>query len=48
MMLRGKWLVAGLLMAAAPLAGCRDNPNAKADRAPLDDGLTNADPAIKG
>jgi hypothetical protein len=48
MMLRGKWLVAGLLMAAAPLAGCRDNPDAKADLAPLDDGLTNADPAIKG
>lgn len=48
MMLRGKWLVTGLLMAAAPLAGCRDNPNAKAELAPLDDGLTNADPAIKG
>jgi len=48
MMLRGKWLVAGLMMAAAPLAGCRDNPNTKADLAPLDDGLTNADPAIKG
>jgi hypothetical protein len=48
MMVRGKWLVTGLLMAAAPLAGCRDNPDAKADLAPLDDGLTNADPAIKG
>lgn len=48
MMLRGKWLVAGLLMAAAPLAGCRDNPNAKADLKPIDDGLTDADPAIKG
>lgn len=48
MIVRGKWLVAGLLMAAAPLAGCRDNPNAKADLAPLDDGLTNADPAVKG
>jgi hypothetical protein len=48
MMLRGKWLVAGLLMATAGLAGCRDNPDAKADLAPLDDGLTNADPAIKG
>lgn len=48
MMLRGKWLVTGLLMVAAPLAGCRDNPNAKADLAPLDDGLTGADPAIKG
>src|SRR3990167_11088863 len=48
MMLRGKWLVAGMLMAAVPLGGCRDNPNAKADLAPLDDGLTNADPAIKG
>lgn len=48
MMLRGKWLVTGLLMAAAPLAGCRDNPEAKADLAPLDDGLTNSDPAIKG
>ncbi len=48
MMLRGKWLVTGLLMAAAPLAGCRDNPEAKSDLAPLDDGLTNADPAIKG
>lgn len=48
MMLRGKWLVAGLLMAAAPLGGCRDNPDAKADLAPLDDGLTSADPAVKG
>lgn len=48
MILRGKWLVAGLLMAAAPLAGCRDNPDAKADLAPLDDGLTDADPAVKG
>jgi hypothetical protein len=48
MMVRGKWLVAGLLMATAPLAGCRDNPQAKADLAPLDDGLANADPAIKG
>ncbi len=48
MMLRGKWLVTGLLMAAAPLAGCRDNPDAKAELSPLDDGLTNADPAIKG
>ena len=36
MMLRGKWLVTGMLMAAAPLAGCRDNPTAKADLAPLD------------
>ncbi|OHC98567.1 MAG: hypothetical protein A2885_16735 [Sphingopyxis sp. RIFCSPHIGHO2_01_FULL_65_24] len=35
-------------MAAAPLAGCRDNPDAKAELSPLDDGLTNADPAIKG
>lgn len=48
MMLRGKWLVAGLLMAAAPLAGCRDNPDAKADLKPIDDELTDADPAIKG
>ena len=48
MMLRGKWLVAGLLMAAAPLAGCRDNPDAKADLKPIDDELTGADPAIKG
>ena len=48
MMVRGKWLVTGFLIAAAPLAGCRDNPQAKADLAPLDDGLTNADPAIKG
>jgi hypothetical protein len=47
MILRGKWLVAGLMMAAAPLAGCRDNPNAKAELSPLDDGLTNADPAVK-
>ena len=45
MMLRGKWLVAGLLMAAAPLAGCRDNPDAKAELKPIDDGLTDADPA---
>ena len=42
MMLRGKWLVTGLLMAAAPLAGCRDNPQAKSELAPLDDGLTQA------
>ncbi|MBL9071545.1 MAG: hypothetical protein JNM03_16295 [Sphingopyxis sp.] len=48
MIVRGKWLVAGLLVATAPLAGCRDNPDAKADLAPLDDGLTNADPAVKG
>ena len=48
MILRGKWLVAGLLMATAPLAGCRDNPDAKAELSPLDDGLTNADPAVKG
>src|SRR5690606_38481790 len=48
MILRGKWLVAGLLVASAPLGGCRDYPDAKADLAPLDDGLTNADPAIKG
>ena len=48
MMLRGKWLIAGLMIAAAPLAGCRDNPNAKAELKPLDDGLTSADPAIKG
>lgn len=48
MLLRGKWLVAGLMIAAAPLAGCRDNPNAKAELKPLDDGLTSADPAIKG
>jgi hypothetical protein len=48
MMVRGKWLVAGLLIAAAPLAGCRDNPDAKADLKPLDDGLTDADPAVKG
>src|SRR5690606_22708926 len=47
MILRGKWLVAGLLIATAGLAGCRDNPE-KADLAPLDDGLTGADPAIKG
>ena len=40
MMVRGKWLVAGLMMAMAPLAGCRDNPQAKADLKPLDDGLT--------
>ncbi|PKP96951.1 MAG: hypothetical protein CVT74_15560 [Alphaproteobacteria bacterium HGW-Alphaproteobacteria-13] len=48
MLLRGKWLVAGLMIAAAPLAGCRDNPNAKAELKPLDDGLTSTDPAIKG
>ena len=48
MMLRGKWLVTGLLIAAAPLAGCRDNPEAKSELGPLDDGLTNADPAVKG
>jgi hypothetical protein len=48
MILRGKWLVTGLLVLAAPLAGCRDNPEAKSDLRPLDDGLTEADPAIKG
>lgn len=48
MIVRGKWLVAGLLMVAAPLGGCRDNPEAKADLSPLDDGLTNGDPAVKG
>ncbi|MEQ8310346.1 MAG: hypothetical protein RIA72_06580 [Sphingopyxis sp.] len=48
MMMRGKWLVTGLLMAAIPLGGCRDNPEAKSDLAPLDDGLTSGDPAIKG
>ena len=35
MMVRGKWLVAGLLISTAPLAGCRDNPDAKADLKPL-------------
>lgn len=44
MMLRGKWLVAGLLMATAGLAGCRDAPETSA----LDSELTDADPAIKG
>ena len=48
MMVRGKWLVVGLMMAAAPLAGCRDNPDAKAELQPIDDGLADADPAIKG
>ncbi|PZQ20849.1 MAG: hypothetical protein DI569_13965 [Sphingopyxis macrogoltabida] len=48
MTMRGKWLVAGLLVATAPLAGCRDNPAAKAELSPLDDGLTDADPAVKG
>ena len=48
MVLRGKWLIAGLMIAAVPLAGCRDNPNAKAELKPLDDGLTSTDPAIKG
>lgn len=48
MIVRGKWLVAGLLVATMPLAGCRDNPDAKAELKPLDDGLTNADPAVKG
>lgn len=47
MKMRGKWLVTGLLMAAAPLAGCRDNPDAKSDLAPLDDGLTTGDPTVK-
>src|SRR3546814_5276811 len=45
MIVRGKWLVAGLLVATAGLGGCRDNPD-KAALA-LDDGLA-ADPAIKG
>ncbi|APW73226.1 MULTISPECIES: hypothetical protein [Sphingopyxis] len=48
MIVRGKWLVAGLLVATAGLAGCRDNPAAKAELKPLDDGLTNADPTVKG
>ena len=48
MMSRGKWLITGLLMATAPLAGCRDNHEAKADLTPIDDGLADADPAIKG
>lgn len=48
MNLGGKYLVAALMVATAPLAGCRDQPDAKADLAPLDDGLTSADPAIKG
>ncbi len=48
MILRGKWLVAALLVATAGLAGCRDNPQKNADLAPLDDGLTEVDPAIKG
>lgn len=47
MIVRGKWLVAGLLMAAAPLAGCRDAPAAKSDLKPLDEGLT-GDPTVKG
>jgi len=47
MMVRGKWLVAGLLMATAGLAGCRDNPD-KTELSPLDEGLVDADPAIKG
>lgn len=49
MIARGKWLIAGLMVAAAvPLAGCRDNPAAKADLKPIDDGLTDGDPAVKG
>lgn len=48
MMLRGKWLIVGVLIAAAPLAGCRDNPAAKADLKPLDDGQAGDDPALKG
>lgn len=48
MNLGGKYLVAALMVATAPLAGCRDQPDAKADLAPLDDGLTSTDPAIKG
>src|SRR3546814_7706196 len=32
----------------SPPGGGRDNPEAEAELAPLDDGLTNADPAIKG
>ncbi|WP_052071737.1 hypothetical protein [Sphingopyxis sp. MWB1] len=45
---RGKWLVAGLVMATTGLGGCRDQPDNKAELAPLDDGLVEADPAIKG
>ncbi|MBA3941533.1 MAG: hypothetical protein C0520_10020 [Sphingopyxis sp.] len=48
MIVRGKWLIAGLLVATMPLAACRDNPDAKAELKPLDDGLADADPAIKG
>lgn len=44
----GKTLVAALMVATVPLAGCRDQPEAKSELAPLDDGLTNADPALKG
>lgn len=44
----GKYLVAALVLATAPLAGCRNEPDAKSELAPLDDGLTGADPAIKG
>ncbi|WP_188238110.1 hypothetical protein [Sphingopyxis sp. LK2115] len=48
MMVRGKWLVAGLLMAAMPLGGCRDQPEAKSDLAPLDGDAASGDPAIRG
>lgn len=47
MTIRGKWLIAALTIAAAALAGCRDNPPAQADVKPLDDGLTDADPAVR-
>lgn len=47
MIVRGKWLIAGLLVATAGLSGCRDNPD-KADTSPLDQELVDADPAIKG
>lgn len=44
----GKFLVTAMMVALAPLTACRDNPDAKAELAPLDDGLTSGDPTIKG
>lgn len=44
---RGKWLIAAMLVAAAPLGACRDNPVAKSDLKPIDgDSASAADDEI--
>lgn len=44
----GKYLVTRLVLATLPLAACRKEPEAKSELSPLDDGLTKADPTVKG